>query len=207
MFKKLLFVFFIITTNVYSQKRDCSGYHPLYLSGDRVIYTDSIIANDVRIYTDSVVLDIFVSYIDSSIIDNFVIYTDSVVSYSYPLTNNPPFKNAVYRDYCEFFREMFFITTMLWRQERVRTSDEEKKYYIFSANNRFINYTSVSKNNGELYAKYNPTGKDNKNSFSFSQRQFDKLTNWVLQEMDKGLKVSVGSKNKKTYIAKSFSDF
>jgi hypothetical protein len=177
------------------------------MSGDRVIYTDSTIDNGVRVYTDSIVLDIFVSYIDSSIIDGFVVYTDSVVSYHYPLTNNPPFNNAVYHDYCEFFREMFFITTMLWKQERIKTSYEEKRYYILFANNKFINYTSVSRNDSELYAKYNPIGEDNNGSFSFSQRQFDKLTNWVLTEMDKGLKVSIASKNKKTYIAKSFSDF
>jgi hypothetical protein len=43
----ILFIFFIIT-NAYSQKKNCSSL-PFYMSGDRIIYTDSTIINGVTI--------------------------------------------------------------------------------------------------------------------------------------------------------------
>jgi hypothetical protein len=204
--KKILLIFFVITTNVYSQKKkDCSDYIPLYMSGDRIIYTDSTIVNGVISYTDSIVVDISVSYKDSTVIDGSIVYTDSGISYKVNYPINSPFKNLIYRDYCGIFLEMFIITTNLWLQEKsIKALETEKKYYIFSADSRFISYASVSKNDGELYAKYNPIGENNNGSFSFSQRQFEKLIDLLLQEVDRGMIVSIGSKNKKTYIVKSF---
>jgi hypothetical protein len=57
----LFFVFFVITMNAYSQKRDCFGASS-NLSGDKIIYTDSMNVNGLIVYTDSVrVVDSFVS--------------------------------------------------------------------------------------------------------------------------------------------------
>jgi hypothetical protein len=215
-FINLLFVCFVITTNAYSQKKDCSDSpFYFYLSGDkmnRIIYTDSTIVNSVTVYTDSLIVDFAVVYTDSIIVDASVIYTDSMLSYKvdYPitLTNNPPFKKAIYRDYCEFSHQIFLMTSILSRQQGTNFSDEKKGYYILSSDDRFIRYAFLTKADGELYDKYSPIEENNKTCFSFSKRQYGKLVNWIQQEIDKGLIVSVtiGSKNKKTYIAKLFSN-
>lgn len=209
-FVNLLFVFLIITVNAYSQKQDCSE-HPFHLSEEYipVFYVDSIIVDGLTVYTDSITMDIVsVDYTDSVEIDGSLIYIGgNVYKVNYPitLTNNPPFKKAIYRgDYCEFFRLMHRITARLWGQQVSKTSDEKGRYYILSSGNKYINYAYMRTSDDDFYTKYNPLREDNNGSFSFSDRQFNKLMNWVQQEMDKGLIVTVGSKNKRTYIAKSF---
>jgi hypothetical protein len=214
MFKSinLLCVFFVIAMSAYSQKEDC--FRPFYVSGDRIIYTDSTVVNDVAVYTDSLIVDISVVYTDSIIVEGSVIYTDSTRSYhvDYPitLTGNPPFKKAFYRDSCEFIYQIRWITFNLWGQQRTNSSNEKKGYYILSANGRFIHYAFLTKEDGELYTKYNPIAEDKKGSFSFSERQYGKLLTWIQQEMDKGLIVSLTidgkSMKRYRYVTKLFSD-
>jgi hypothetical protein len=98
------------------------------------------------------------------------------------------------------------ITIKLWRQQVANLSDEKKGYYILSAEGRFIRYAFITKADGELYAKYNPIETDNKGSLSFSNRKYEKLIKWTQQEIDKGLMVSVGNKNKRKYVCKSFQN-
>ena len=209
---KVFCIFFIVTANVYSQKKDCSC-RPIYfyMTGDRVIYTDSIIVDGVTVYTDSFIVDVTVVPKGTTVSDATVasFSGDSIVFYKadYPftLTDNPPFKNAIFRDDCEFLHQMRLVVIRLWRQEADNLPEEKKGYYILSAENRYINYGFLTKEEGELYAKYNPEN-DMKSNFSFSKRQYGKLIHWVKQEMDKGMKVSIGSKNQKTYVAKSFGN-
>jgi hypothetical protein len=57
----LLFILIAITINIYSQKVD-SLKHPSHLSGNKVIYTDSVVMHGVVIYTDSLkMIDKFTS--------------------------------------------------------------------------------------------------------------------------------------------------
>jgi hypothetical protein len=214
MFKSinLLFVFFVIAMNAYSQKEDC--FTPFYMSGDRIIYTDSTVVNGVTVYTDSLIVDISVVYKDSIIVEGVVVYTDSAMSYrvDYPitLTDNPPFKKAFYRDYCEFIYQIHWMTFRFWRQQRTNSSDEKNGYYILSANGRFIRYAFLTQADGELYTKYNPVEEDKKGNFSFSERQYGKLMKWLQEEIDKGLTVSLGidakSMRRYRYVTKFFSD-
>jgi len=207
----VVFVFLVVSMNAYSQKRNCSDGYPFYMSGDTIIYTDSVIKNGLTVYTDSLVVKISTIYLDSVVIDGSIVYTDSAISYEmdYPITlkDNPLFKKAIYRDYCEFINLINDITFTVWAQ--VHNSDEKKGYYILSSDDRFINYAFLTKkDNRELYAKYNPVGKDNSSSLSSVIRTIreNKLMRWVRQEMKKGLIVSIGSRNGLTYIGKSFTD-
>lgn len=208
-FVKFLFVFFVITLNSYSQKKDCSD-RPFYLLDEYVpvYYTDSIIVNGLTVYTDSIIIKaVPIDYSSDTINGSLVYINGNVYEVNYPivLTNNLPFKKAIYRDdYCGFWHLFFSITFRLWVQQTAKNSEEKGRYYILSSDKRYINYASIRKNDGDFYTKYNPSRENNNGSISFSERQFEKLMNWAQQEMDKGLIVSVGSKNKRTYIVKSF---
>ena len=209
-------VFLVITTAVYSQqKKDCSGkyaYFSFYMSynpntsENKIFYTDSTIINGVTVYTDSLVVEITVSYSDSTVIGDSVIYsgrsTSYKVDYPFTLTNNPPFKKAIYRDYCELMVLMRNLASQLLTQsiKKIKFPDEKKAYYILSPEGRYINYASLTKADGELYAKYKLNKKD-KNIISI--RNYGKLRNFVQQEMEKGHKVIIDSKNSRTYIVKS----
>lgn len=199
-----LIVFFVITMNAYSQKVDRSE-RCFYCTGESVIYTDSTIVNGATVYTDSLIVDISVVYTDSTVIDGSIIYTDSNITYSprnyhITLTNNPPFKSAIYRNNCEYFELIQSCTFMLW----MPIPDEKRGYFIFSSDKKFVNYAFIKDIDGELYAKYNPMKKENNGSITFSMRNSNKLTDWIQKEMDKGRIVSMGCKNKRKYICKSF---
>lgn len=211
MFKcvNLCFIFLIISLNAYSQKVDCSG-RPFYLSGKSVIYTDSTIVNGKSIYTDSLIVDISVVYTDSVVMDGVVIYTDSIVNshvknYHIILKNNPPFQSAIYRDNCEFKNLMMLSLSMLWKQQINDIPDEKKAYFIFSSDKKYVNYAYIKDTERELYAKYNPMKEDNNESISFSLNHDKNFMKWVEKEMNKGRIVSMGCKNKRKYICKSFN--
>ena len=214
MFKyvNLLCFFVIISVNAYSQKRNCCGHFPFDYSQSGIIYIDSIIVNGVTVYTDSIVIERVVVYTDSMIVNGSVVYTDSSVSqrvtnYPITLTNKSPFNKAVFRDYCEFRNLMLLhIHFRLWCQQVSKLSDGKKGYYILSSDDRYINYAFISETD-DKFSEYDPMD----DGFSFSQKRYCYLMDWVEQEIDKGLMVSIGVKSikniksKRTYIAKSFN--
>lgn len=209
----MLLVFFIMTANAYSQKRDCKGRYFDTLRS-RIAYTDSSMINGSTVYTDSLIeVDIIITYNDDTVgavIKGFISDAGSRafdrIHYPITLSDNPPFKEAIFRDYCEFLHRLDFMDVMLYRQERKNLPNEEKGYYIISSDDKYINYAFLSRDDGELHTKYNPiTGDNNESSFSFSQRQYGKFIKHVQHELNKGLIVSFGRKNKKTYVVKTFS--
>ena len=122
-------------------------------------------------------------------------------NYPFTLTDDTLFARAVFRNDCEFRNLMLQIYFRTRREQLSKLSSEKEKYFILSANNRFINYGLISEEDNEFYAEYSPIDSD----ISFSQRQYDKLMDWVIQEIDNGRKVSIMSrKNKRRYIVKSF---
>jgi len=123
-------------------------------------------------------------------------------NYPIGLINNLPSKDAIYRDYCEFWELMFLIKVRLWRERVDNPSDEKERYFMLSPDGRYINYGLIKEADDKIYTEYNPIDSD----ISFSQKRYDKLMNWVLQEIGNGRKVSIGSNNRKTYFVKSFSN-
>ena len=213
--KGLFFVFLVIAANAYSQEVDCSQYKPFYLfSGkeNKVYYIDSVVVNGETVYTDSITVNVSLAYTDSILVDGLVIYTDSIVigygigNYPIVLKNNPPFQYAIFRDdCCEFYRRMTFISMGLIAQymgpNKLQKKEKGKVYYILYMDDRFVNYAYISKKNADYYDKYYPMQAD----ISFSRKQYyKKMLDWILQEMNKGLIVSIGRKDSKTYILKSF---
>jgi hypothetical protein len=203
----LLLVVFVITVNAYSQGKDCTGY-PFYLSGGYVpvYYTDSTVVNGITVYTDSIIINI-VSVDNIDTINGSRIYISGHnrlynVNYPFTLTNNPPFKKAIYRnDSCGFSSLLFIINSHIGRHSK---SVGEKRYAILSSDDKYINYASLTEADGEFYTKYNPIEEDCKVCFSFSKNKKEELMAWIRQKMNKGLIVSIGIE-KKTYIAKLFA--
>ncbi len=206
----ILLAFLFVAKNVYSQAiDDCS--RPFYMTGESVIYTDSIVIEGKTIYTDSLLVNVTVTYKDSIIVDDKVIYTDSSMSFGvvYPIiiAENPPFRYATFlNDYCGFLNQMSLIYIGFTKDFHSRTTSG---YHIFSMDNKYIKYDFLMPKDGELYAKYNPSQEKDKGTLRFSNRQYyTKLFDWIQKEICEGKIVSIdidSSKKRKTFIGKSFN--
>lgn len=215
MFKYKYIIFLFFTTSAYSQNINCfEEYNPFYLfsgKASKVYYIDSSLVNGTTIYTDSITVNVSIVYTDSIVAEGVVIYTDSsvtghvVTNYPISLKNDFPFKNALFRDdYCGFWREMTYVSFWLeWANSN--KSDDKSRICIFSSDDKYIKYAFIENSDKDLYDKYNPIQKNDKESFSFSEKQFyNKMINWVRDKAFEGSIVSVGKKKKK-YIIRLFN--
>ena len=206
----ILLAFLFVATSAYSQTiDDCS--RPFYMTGESVIYIDSIVVEGKTIYTDSLLVNVTVTYKDSIIVDDKVVYTDSSMSFGvvYPIiiAENPPFRYATFlNDYCGFLNQMSLIYIGFTKNFHSKTTSG---YHIFSMDNKYIKYDFLTPKDGELYAKYNPFQEKNKETLRFSNRQYyNKLFDWIQKEICEGKIVSIdidSSKKRKTFIGKSFN--
>lgn len=97
--------------------------------------------------------------------------------------------------------------TFLFRLEfsNINKSDDKSKICIFSSDDKYIKYAFIENSDKDLYDKYNPIQKNDKESFSFSEKQFyNKMINCVRDKAFEGSIVSVGKKKKK-YIIRLFN--
>jgi hypothetical protein len=128
------------------------------------------------------------------------------IDYPISLTDDSLFTSAIYREYCELRILIRHITLKLSLQQVNMIFNEEKRYFVLSADDMYIRYAFLRKSDYGIYAKYIPIQKDDNNmviTFRRTETQ-KKLLYWVKQEIEKGLIVSIIGKNRRTYICKSF---
>jgi hypothetical protein len=140
-----------------------------------------------------------------AILDSAHYFVDT--NYPIKLTDKLPFQEAYYRDSKEFINVLGIMDSeFLVRYVKLKKLHEniEKKYFIVSCDNEYIYFGILNENNTELYTKYNPITKDNKENSVIKTRNYRKYYYWIIQEMNKGHIISIDG-SKRIRIAKSFN--
>ncbi len=139
------------------------------------------------------------------------------------ITDKPPFQKAFYRDSWALSELIGDVFTALWlqrwtprwipywtRQEALSNepmSNEEgkKAYMIISCDEEYIYSGVIKEKDSELYAKYNPITKKDKNVSSVIKTSNNcKFYRWIIREMSKESMISITG-TQKVYLAKSFN--
>ena len=215
----IIVVFLVITVNAaYSQKKENKYYSfdlvsfvlenfPKDFSNDTIlyIYIDSNIVNGLAVYTDSIKVDISTNgggLLVRGNSNSYVMTQDDgerffKIHYPIPLTDNPLFKKAIYRD--DNGLTGYIVSMFHSRQNEC----DIEEYVILSSDDKYINYAFLNKKDGDLYAKYNPLDEGNGGTVTIIKRK--KLQSWLSQETEtnKNKIISI-VKLGKVYIARSF---
>jgi len=130
---------------------------------------------------------------------------DAVYSYNngtYPikLTDKPPFKQTVYRDATELLR-LIMLTSVFYQKE-----EENNSCFVISCDDKYIYFGFLKESDSELYDKYSPIKKDNQDTYSIAKmKNTSELYNWAVQELNKGLVISINGNKERMYRCKSFN--
>lgn len=139
------------------------------------------------------------------------------------ITDKPPFQKVFYRDSWALSELIGDVFTALWlqrwtprwvpywtRQETLSNepmSNEEgkKAYMIISCDEEYIYSGVIKEKDSELYTKYNPITKKDKNVSSVIKTSNNcKFYRWIIREMNKGSMISITG-TQRVYLAKSFN--
>ena len=135
--------------------------------------------NGLAVYTDSVKVDISTN--DGCLLvhgdSNFyqMVQDDGKeffkIHYPIPLTDNPLFKKAIYRD--DNGLTGYIVSMFHSRQNECNVEG----YVILSPDDKYINYAFLNKKDGDLYAKYDPLDEGNGGTVTIIKRK--KLQSWL----------------------------
>ena len=125
-------------------------------------------------------------------------------TYPIKLINKPPFKQAVYRDATELLRLIMLINA--YYSSLRKSIENTKGYFVISCDDKYI-YHGFLKENSDMYNKYNPAKEENQDIHPIVRlKNTSKLYNWAVQELNKGLTISIIGNKEGTYSGKSFED-